>query len=148
MIDPVVKITRIFDTIPERVFNAWLDPAMLEKWMFGPGVRDEDILHLKLDRKPGGRFSFLVKREGDEIDHIGRYLEIDPPRRLVFTWRIAGSEISAVTIEIEGDDRGSELMLTHLLHENWIDHLERTRQDWTLMLDKLGEALRTNRPEE
>jgi uncharacterized protein YndB with AHSA1/START domain len=143
MSDPIVKVTRTFDTIPELVFDAWLDTAMLERWMFGSGVRDEEIIHLQLEPKVGGRFSFLVRRNGDEIDHVGRYLEIDSPRRLVFTWGIVGSDNSSVAVEIAGDDKGCELILTHFLHPDWADHVERTRQGWAFMLGKLAEALQT-----
>jgi uncharacterized protein YndB with AHSA1/START domain len=86
MSDPVVKITQTFHVIAELVFDAWLDTSVLEKWMFGPAVRDEEIVHLELDPKVGGKFSFLVRRQGEEIDHVGQYFEIDSPRRLIFTW--------------------------------------------------------------
>jgi uncharacterized protein YndB with AHSA1/START domain len=142
MIDPVVKVTQIFDATPELVFDAWLDAAVIERWMFGPTVREEEIVHLELDPRVGGRFSFLVKRQGEEIDHIGQYLEIDSPRRLVFTWGIAGSDSSSVAVEIAGDDHGSELILTHFLHPDWADYVERTRAGWTFMLAKLAEALK------
>jgi uncharacterized protein YndB with AHSA1/START domain len=141
MSDPIVKVTKTFDAIPELVFDGWLDTAMLEKWMFGPAVRDEEIVHLELDPRVGGRFSFLVRRGGEEIDHVGRYLEIDSPRRLVFTWGIVGSDNSTVAVEIAGDDKGCELILTHFLHPDWADYVERTRQGWAFMLEKLGEAL-------
>lgn len=142
MSDPIVKITQTFNVIPELVFDAWLDTAILEKWMFGPDVRDEAIVHLELDPRVGGRFSFLVRRQGDEIDHVGQYLEIDSPRRLIFTWGIVGSDSSTVAVEIAGDDKGCELILTHFLHPDWADYVERTRQGWTFMLGKLAEALR------
>ncbi|HEX6930173.1 MAG TPA: SRPBCC family protein, partial [Gammaproteobacteria bacterium] len=108
-----VRVTQNFNASPEQVFDAWLDPAMLERWMFGPDVRDEEIVRLSLDARAGGRFSFIVRRDGDEIDHVGEYLEIDRPRRLVFTWGIAGVSVdeSRVTIDITPRDGGSELSL-------------------------------------
>lgn len=142
MNDPIVKVTRTFDVVPELVFDAWMDTAMLEKWMFGPHVRDEEIVHLELDPTVGGRFSFLVRREGEEIDHVGQYLEIDSPRRLVFTWGIAGADSSTVSVEFAGDENGSELILTHFLHPDWAGYVERTRQGWAVMINKLAEALK------
>lgn len=142
MSDPIVRITQTFHAIPELVFDAWLDTAMLENWMFGPNVREEEIIHLNLEPRVGGRFSFLVRRQGEEIDHIGQYLEIDAPRRLIFTWGIVGSDNSTVAVEIAGDDKGCELILTHYLHPDWADYVEKTRQGWTFMLGKLTEVLK------
>lgn len=143
MVDPIVKVTRIFDAIPELVFDAWLDAALIGKWMFGPSVRDEEIVSLQLEPKVGGRFSFLVERQGEEIEHSGQYFEIDPPRRLVFSWGIVGGDSSCVAVEVAGDENGSELILTHFMHPDWADHMEQTRAGWTHMLDKLAEALNT-----
>ena len=81
-----VTVRRRFSASAEQVFDAWLDPAMIGQWMFGPKLRDEEIVSLKVDAQVGGRFSFVVRREGKELDHVGKYLEIDRPRRLVFTW--------------------------------------------------------------
>ena len=80
-----VRVTRRYTAPPERVFDAWLDAEMIGKWMFGPALRDEEIVRLSLDARVGGSFSFVVRRQGEEIDHMGEYLEIDRPRRLVFT---------------------------------------------------------------
>ena len=85
-----VRVTRRFDAMPKRVFDAWLAPAMIGRFMFGPALRDEEVLRIELDARVGGSFSFLVRRLGTEIDHVGHYLEIDPPRRLAFTWGVAG----------------------------------------------------------
>lgn len=38
------------------------------------------------DASAGGRFSFLVLRGGEEIDHVGEYIALERPRRLAFTW--------------------------------------------------------------
>jgi len=51
--------------------------------MFGPAIRDEEIVHLALAPKVGGSFSFLVTRNGEDIEHVGKYLEIVRPSRLV-----------------------------------------------------------------
>src|SRR5262245_58891400 len=81
-----VQVHRAYSASPERVFDAWLDPKLIAKFMFGPQLRDEEILHLKVDARVGGSFSFLVRRQGQEIDHVGQYFELAPPRRLSFSW--------------------------------------------------------------
>jgi uncharacterized protein YndB with AHSA1/START domain len=141
-----VVVTRQFAATAERVFDAWLDAAYLERWMFGPAVRDEEIVRLSIDPRVGGKFSFLVRRQGMEIDHVGTYLEIDRPRRLVFTWGIGGESVdeSRVAIEITPGAAGCELTLTHEMDSKWAEYRDRTQAGWSKMLDLLvvatGEA--------
>src|SRR5262245_9577433 len=138
-----VSVTRHFDASPERVFDAWLDPEMIGKWMFGVALREEEVLSIVSDARVGGSFSFLVRRQGQEIDHIGKYREIDRPRRLVFTWGIAGEseDESFVTIEIVPQGRGVELTLTHEMDSKWADYTGRAEDGWTKMLNELAAAL-------
>src|SRR5688500_1328867 len=97
-----IEVIRSFSLPPEEVFNAWLDPAKIGKWMFGPPLRDEKVVRMGLEAKVGGRFSFVVEREGKEFDHTGEYLEIERPRRLAFTWGIRGmSDDSASRVTLE-----------------------------------------------
>ncbi|HEV7731927.1 MAG TPA: SRPBCC domain-containing protein, partial [Candidatus Binatia bacterium] len=74
-----VHVTRRFAVAAERVFDAWLDDDLITRWMFGPDVRDEEIVRIALDARVGGRFSFVVRRGADEIDHVGTYLAIERP---------------------------------------------------------------------
>ena len=136
-----VRVTHRFDAAAERVFDAWLDQRMLSRWMFGPGVRDEEIVHLELEPCVGGSFSFLVLRQGQEIDHVGEYLEIERPHRLAFTWGIRGMGSSRVQIEIVPQAGACTLTLTHELDPQWAAHASRTQAGWTHMLDALTRRL-------
>jgi uncharacterized protein YndB with AHSA1/START domain len=100
-------------------------------------------VRLTLEPKVGGRFSFVVRRQGQEIDHIGQYLELDRPRRLVFAWAVAPNPIdgSRVTVEIRPLARGCELMLVHRMAPEWREYVSRTVEGWTHMLGALGLAL-------
>lgn len=136
-----VRVTRLFSCTPERVFDAWLDPKMIGAWMFGPTVREEEVLHITTDVQVGGSFSFLVRRQGEEIDHVGEYLEIERPRRLVFTWGIGETERSRVIVDIIAQETGCELTLTHELPLDWADYASRTEAAWHKMLGVLDEYL-------
>jgi uncharacterized protein YndB with AHSA1/START domain len=139
----IVRVKHRFNAPPDRVFDAWLDREKLGKWMFGPGVRDEEIVRLMIDAQVGGSFSFLVRRQGQEIDHVGTYVEIDRPRRLVFTWGIAGESEneSRVIIDIVPQETGCELTLIHELDSKWKDYADLTIAAWKNMLDHLTEIL-------
>lgn len=136
-----VTVVHRFKAAPERVFDAWLSPDLLGQWMFGAELRDEEILRISVDGRVGGSFSFLVRRQGEEIDHVGKYLEIDRPRRLVFTWGIGEGDSSRVIIDIVPSGTGCELTLTHELHPDWADYAARTEAGWTKMLGLLEEVL-------
>lgn len=144
MSEPVKAIvTKRFSVPAERVFDAWLDPAMLGRWMFGPNVREERIVRLGTEPRVGGRFSFVVDRAGVEIDHVGEYLEIERPRRLVFTWATRDSlpETSRVIIELTPLDGACELTLTHVMGPDWAAFVDRAAGSWRMMLDVLAGVL-------
>lgn len=133
-----------FTASAERVFEAWFDPVWLGRWMFGPGVRDERIVSLTLEARVGGKFSFVVNRQGTEIDHVGEYLEIDRPRLLVFTWGTRASlpETSRVIVELTPREAGGcDVKLTHLMGGQWSAFVDQAASSWTKMLDALERAM-------
>ena len=141
---PTARVTRRINAAPERVFDAWLDPELLGRWMFGPNVREEEVLHLKVNPTIGGSFSFLVRRGEAEINHIGEYLEIDRPRRLVFTWGVRqdeGTEFSRMIVEVAPADGGSELKISQEMTPKWADFVERAQGAWQRMADALARVL-------
>jgi uncharacterized protein YndB with AHSA1/START domain len=142
-----VRVTRHVDAPPARVFDAWLDREMIGRWMFGPALRDEEVLRISLDPRVGGAFSFLVRGQGAEIDHVGNYLEIDRPRRLAFTWGVAGQsqDESWVGIDLVPQGAGAQLVLTHHMHPKWADFAVRVEESWSKMLDALASALATGK---
>lgn len=141
---PKIKVTKTFGAPAEKIFDAWIDPEMIGQWMFGPELREEEVVRLETDPEEGGTFSFVVRRDGEELNHLGRYLELDRPRRLVFTWGIESEseEESVVTIEITPAEGGCRLTLTHTLDPKWAEYADRTRESWSYMLDKLSEIIR------
>ncbi|HXM81583.1 MAG TPA: SRPBCC domain-containing protein [Burkholderiales bacterium] len=137
------RVTRRFSASPERVFDAWLQPEMIGRWMLGPRVPEDEVVRLALDARVGGSFSFAVRRQGDPIDYMGEYLEINRPRRLVFTWSIRqdAPDSSHVIVDIAPTESGCELSLTHELPADRAGYASRTEAAWTEMLDALAAAL-------
>ena len=125
---------------PERVFDAWLDPKTLAKFMKpGPDVTTPEVTS---DAVVGGRFKIVMKApEMGEIPHEGEYLEIDRPNRLKFTWLSPYSqEGSTVTLTFASKDGGTDLTLHHIRFPS-----EESRDNheggWTAILNTLSEAL-------
>jgi uncharacterized protein YndB with AHSA1/START domain len=143
---PIVVVKSSFATSAERVFDAWLDPDMIRNWMFNPTLRREDVLRIVIDPRVGGSFSFLVRRDGQEIEYIGKYLEIDRPRRLAFTWAIApGSPepgvASRVQVEIVPRGKRCDLTLVQEMPAHWAEYAASAKEAWTKELGVLATTL-------
>jgi uncharacterized protein YndB with AHSA1/START domain len=138
--DGVLVVRQEFDSLPERVFDAWLDPADAGKWLFATDTGE--MVRVEIDARVGGRFVF-VRRDGEDVEHTGEYLEIDRPRRLVFTFSVPkySAVVTRVSIDIAPSGAGCELTLTH---ENVLpEWLEPTRSGWTGILGHLAKCLAT-----
>lgn len=133
-----ISLHQEFRVSPEKAFDAWTVPALIEKWMVGalpPG--QEEVVHLKADARAGGRFSFALKRQGNLVDHVGEYLAFDRPRRLQFTWGVAGhssGDHSVVTVDYAPTASGCTATLTHEMDPKWSEYAERTKAGWTKIL--------------
>ncbi|KAB2917053.1 MAG: SRPBCC domain-containing protein [Hyphomicrobiaceae bacterium] len=137
----IVRITRRFEASAERVFDAWLDPAMAGKWLFATATGR--MVKAEIDPRVGGSFSFTDRRDGVDVEHIGEYLEIDRPRRLVFTFYVgkATADASRVSVDIVALAAGCELILTHEMDAKWAEFAARTEAGWTMILQGLARSL-------
>jgi uncharacterized protein YndB with AHSA1/START domain len=108
-----VLVTHRFDAPAERVFDAWLDPETARRWLFA--TETGRMIRADVDPRVGGSFTFTDRRDGENVEHVGEYLEIDRPRRLVFTFAVPkySAQVTRVTVEVRPLDRGCELTLTH-----------------------------------
>jgi uncharacterized protein YndB with AHSA1/START domain len=134
-------VTHTFEAPPQRVFDAWLDPKVTGRWLFATPTGK--MVRVEIDARVGGRFVFVDRRDGEDFEHTGEYLEIDRPRKLVFTFSVPKfSDISThVTVEIVPRGTGCELTLTHerVLPE-WA---ERSKAGWGKILTTLASVLAT-----
>ena len=107
-------IRRSFDTDIESLFKALTDAQAMAEW-FGPGK--VKVRHAESDLRPGGKWVLeMVGEDGGEHNVSGEYVEIDAPRKVVFTWVWATSpdQVSQVTYALSpGTDGNTTLTLTH-----------------------------------
>jgi uncharacterized protein YndB with AHSA1/START domain len=131
-----IRVTRRFAAPPERVFRAWLDPAAAGTWLFATAL--QPATEVEIDARVGGSFRFACHGDGPSAAHTGRYLEIVPHRRLVFTLSTADrpAAVSRVTVEIAPRKRGCELTLVQERVPQ--DRAHQTEARWTGMLYGLG----------
>ena len=136
-----LKINKTISAPIEKVFDAWLDPRMLAKFMQPmKGMSEAEVL---TDPVENGRFIITMIAGDERMHHEGSYVEITRPDRLVFTWETSFSaDGSTVTLEFkELDSTSTQIDLTHI---KFID--EETRDNhiagWTGILDMLEDNLR------
>ncbi|HEX2560763.1 SRPBCC family protein [Phenylobacterium sp.] len=139
--DPVVRVTRRFRAAPERVFNAFLDPDIAGRFMFR--TEGGELVRCEVDGRVGGRFTIVERRGEQDAEHLGEFVRIDPPRKLVFMFGTAGwdGEFSQVDIDISPAPDGCELTLTHRMSPQWADWVGRVEEGWGHILGNLEKAL-------
>ena len=133
-----VSVSRRFSASPERVFDAWLDPERAGKFLYA--TEEGEMVRVEIDARVGGRFSIVERRDGQDVEHTGEYLEIDRPRRLVFTLQVPfySQQEDRVAIDIEPADGGCELTLVHETSPEWADS---AGDGWKMILDGLDGVL-------
>ncbi len=141
------KVTHRFKATAEQVFDAWLNPAQVRLWMTaalkGFGLAG-DIQRIEIDARVGGEFFFSDLRDGTEAKHWGTYLELDRPRKIVFTWIVDESEEanpSVVTLTIEPESGGCVATIVHELDAKWIEFMAQTEKGWAGMLHGIENLL-------
>jgi len=138
MIDTrVIEIRRRLPAPIAEVFRWWTEPELLREWMTPVGTVEAEV-----DLHVGGRLHIVMRGDGRVIEHTGEYLEIDSPRRLVFTWvsPYTGSVPSVISVELHA--AGDDMTDLRLVHAGLPDAAARFHQGgWGAMLDRLGGRL-------
>src|SRR5215210_64475 len=136
-----VRVTHRFTASAERVFDAWLDAKTVGQWLFATPTGQ--VVVAEIDPRVGGRYVIVDRRDGEDVEHAGEYLEIDRPRRLVFTLAVPkySQDADRVTIDIVPLETGCELTLTHEMRPELAEWAGQTESGWTGILDKLAEVL-------
>jgi uncharacterized protein YndB with AHSA1/START domain len=135
----VLSVTRAFAAPPERVFDAWLDPADAARFLFAtPGG---EMVRCEIDARVGGRGLIVERRASGDAHHRIQFEAIDRPRRLVFLFSAdpaEDGEWTRVAIDIVPSPGGCTLTLTHAMDPAWAAYEDQTRKGWTTILESLG----------
>jgi uncharacterized protein YndB with AHSA1/START domain len=109
-----LEIRRLYKQSPADVYAAWTDPAQLKVW-WRPheGFAEPEV---SLDLRVGGRYRIVMHAPDGQTHRVGGvYREVQPGRKLVFTWAWESTpdRESLVTLEFKAAGQGTELLLTH-----------------------------------
>jgi len=108
-------VTRTFNGPARIVFEAWTKPELLKRW-WAPKSTGVSLLSCEADVRVGGTYRFVFGHGASEpMAFYGRYLEVTPHSRLVWTNEEGGDggAVTTVTFEEKG---GKTLLVVHELH--------------------------------
>ncbi len=81
--DREVRVTRKFNAPRQLVWDAHTKPELMQKWMLGPPGWTMPVC--EMDLRAGGAYSWRWRsdEDGKEFGFYGKFIEVDPPSRLV-----------------------------------------------------------------
>lgn len=135
----ILTIRRDFAASPERVFDAWLDPAQARRFLFA--TPEGEMRTVEIDARVGGTAHIVERRTQGDAVHRLRFEVIDRPARLVFLFAAdpaEDGEWTRVSIAIVPTATGCTLTLTHEMDPQWAAYEDQTRGGWTMILDSLA----------
>jgi uncharacterized protein YndB with AHSA1/START domain len=137
----VLRITRTYPASRQRVFAAFTEPDLLKQWW---GPNGFSLPRAEVDLRVGGRYRFAMQPpQGDTAYLTGSFKEVNPPRRLVYTWAWESMPEfeTLVTIEFREAEGDTEVVITQERFSN-----DEVRQQhavgWIGGLDRLSEIFR------
>jgi uncharacterized protein YndB with AHSA1/START domain len=145
-----LRLERVLRASPERVFDAWVDPAILRRWWAAqPDWRSPEAA---TDPSVGGRYRLSMEdtASGEVRPVVGEYLAVDRPARPVSTWTREGEEAGAsaktvVTVEFHADADGTRVVIERRgFRTGNVRDLH--RHGWTSCLDNLARRVFNGAP--
>jgi uncharacterized protein YndB with AHSA1/START domain len=108
-------VTRTFNAPARLVYDAWTKPELLKLW-WAPKSMGIPLLSCEADVRVGGTYRFVFGHDASQATaFFGRYIEVIPPARLVWT-NEEGDGGEAVTTVTFNEKGGKTLLVLHELH--------------------------------
>ena len=111
----IVRLFGMVQALPARVFEAMTDPEQVAKWWGPQGFTCPEVT---LDLRVGGAYRIAMQPPDGELFHLtGKYVEIEPPSRLAYTFRWEPPDPddreNVARIALRERDGATEVALTH-----------------------------------
>jgi uncharacterized protein YndB with AHSA1/START domain len=135
-------ISRTYPASVERVFKAWTDANQLGQW-FAP--TDDYTTKANVDLRVGHEYRIAITHKGGNVHTIlGTYRLIEPPRKLVYTWRWENGPASdtLVTVDFAPEGEATKVTITHEQFTNSEDR-DKHNEGWNGCLNRLQRTLTT-----
>ncbi|HEX3756598.1 MAG TPA: SRPBCC family protein [Rhizomicrobium sp.] len=107
-------VTRTFNGPARIVFEAWTTPELLMRW-WAPKSFGVSFISCEADYRTGGTYRFMMGHPASDqpMAFFGRFVEVTPPTRIVWTNEESGEDGSVTTVTFE--ERGAETLV--VLHD-------------------------------
>ena len=146
IVETTTQIYQVFiRATPEQIWDAITKPEFTQKYFYGTRA--------EYDLRPGGSFRSLAG-DSDDLMVDGEVLEVDPPRKLVQTWRflydpeLTAEGFTRVTFQIEDAEGAEGVSMLTATHE--LDGAPKTAEHvtggWSFILSGLKTLLETGKP--
>jgi uncharacterized protein YndB with AHSA1/START domain len=138
-----LRLERSFQAPAQRVFDAWTNEEVLRRWFYGqPGWETPEA---QVDLRVGGAVRVVMRNPDKGEDHGGggHYTEVDPPKRLAFTWRWDNDEEDRQTlieIEFEESEGATTVRFTHSGLRD-VESVRNHEEGWNVCFDNLERVL-------
>lgn len=108
--DREMVVTRVFNGPARLVFKAWSTPELFQRWWI-PKSFGMTLVSCEMDIRAGGTYRLMIRPAGAEqaMAFFGRYIEVTPPSRLVWSNDEGGEGGPVTTVTFE--DRGAETLV-------------------------------------
>ena len=146
MLHDTVVVRRTYDAAPDRVYRAWTDPALLERW-YVPGDECWSAKIVAHDFRVGGGKRVVFGPPDERFTEDCHYVDIVPNCRLCYAMTIARGDtritVSMVTVELLADGKRCHVRVTdQLAMLDGGDTATARERGWGETLDKLPAVLR------
>jgi uncharacterized protein YndB with AHSA1/START domain len=133
-------VRRTIQATAEELFAAWTEPEQLKKWW---GPHPVTCAGAEIDLRAGGAYRIANRLpDGTLLWIFGEFEVVDPPFRLVYTWRIDPNSRASERVSVQFEPRGdaTEVIVVHERIPNPATRL-RHEQGWVGCLDGLARYL-------
>jgi uncharacterized protein YndB with AHSA1/START domain len=138
-----LQMERTFAAPARRVFDAFTSEEVMRRWWHASP--DWETPEASVDLRLGGRVRVVMRDpdSGDRYGGQGEYVEIDPPRRLAFTWEWDDDRDHArQLIEIDFDEHDGVTTMRFTHRDLWDAEAVRSHEEgWSTAFDNLERAL-------
>ena len=109
-------VTRLINGPARLVFEAWTKPDLFQRW-WAPKSFGLTLISFEADVRTGGSYRLVMGHASSErpMAFFGRYLDVTPPSRIVWTNDEAGEGGAVTTVTFE-DRNGATLVVVHELY--------------------------------